>query len=291
MDENNIGLIAGWGRYPICIAQSLIQQGKKVHCIGLMGHADPILKEICTSYTHCSIGRTGHQIRFFRKHGVSRATMAGKVFKAKLFRRLGWLRVLPDLTCLRYLYKNFVTNSKDRKDDTLLGRFVAMYRDLGVELMPATDFVPELLAQKQLLTQRKQSNFEMNDIQFGWEMAKQMGGLDIGQSIVVKGRCVLAVEAIEGTDECIRRAGQLCPAGGFTVVKVAKPKQDMRFDVPTIGLGTLQTIKQAGGRVLAVEANKTILLDRTEVLEYANKHGMTILALNPQDLQEKSFAA
>ena len=140
-------------------------------------------------------------------------------------------------------------------------------------------------------TKRNTTSFELKDIQFGWHLAKQMGGLDIGQSIVVKGRCVLSVEAVEGTDECIRRAGQLCPAGGFTVVKVAKPNQDMRFDVPTIGLGTLQTIKKAGGRVLAIEADKTVLLDRPEVVKFANQNGMSIVAFeNSEMIAEKKVA-
>ena len=110
-----------------------------------------------------------------------------------------------------------------------------------------------------------------------------MGRLDIGQSVAVKGRAVLAVEAVEGTDDCIRRAGQLCPAGGFTVVKVSKPQQDMRFDVPTIGVGTIQTMKDAGGSVLAIEADRTIVLDQSELVAYANQVGITVLAMNSRD--------
>ena len=124
------------------------------------------------------------------------------------------------------------------------------------------------------------SDGQMKDIEFGWELASEMGRLDIGQSVCVKGRAVLAVEAVEGTDECIRRAGELCPSGGFTVVKVAKPQQDMRFDVPAVGLGTIETMAAAGGRVLAIEANKTILLDRDEIVLAANNHGIQIVALH-----------
>ena len=118
----------------------------------------------------------------------------------------------------------------------------------------------------------------MQDIEFGWELAKEMGRLDIGQSIAVKERTVLAVEAIEGTDRAIARAGELCRSGNFTVVKVAKPQQDMRFDVPTVGGSTIETLRQAGGRVLAIEAGKTILLDETETLALADKYGITIVA-------------
>jgi DUF1009 family protein len=126
----------------------------------------------------------------------------------------------------------------------------------------------------------------MKDIQFGWRMAKEMGRLDIGQSVAVKDQAVLAVEAVEGTDQCIRRAGSLCPAGGFTVVKVAKPRQDMRFDVPTIGRGTLETMLQSGASVLAVEAGKTILLDQADVIAYADRHKIAIVSLADGSLSD-----
>ena len=129
------------------------------------------------------------------------------------------------------------------------------------------------------LTTAAPSALQWQDIRFGWQMAKEMGRLDIGQSVAVRNQAVMAVEAVEGTDECIRRAGVLCTAGGFTVVKVAKPKQDMRFDVPTVGLRTLETLLQSGGRVLAVEAGRTILLDAPEVIDFANRHHLAIVAL------------
>ena len=122
-------------------------------------------------------------------------------------------------------------------------------------------------------------NSQKKDIEFGWQLASEMGRLDVGQSVAVKGRAVLAVEAVEGTDQCIRRAGTLCEAGGFTVVKVAKPQQDMRFDVPTIGIGTLKSLVQAGGRVLAVEADKTILVDAPEAIAFADQHRLAIVAM------------
>ncbi len=132
------------------------------------------------------------------------------------------------------------------------------------------------------LTRRGPTPAQRKDIEFGWTLAKEMGRLDVGQSVAVKDRAVLAVEAIEGTDECIRRAGAFCRAGGFTVVKVAKPQQDMRFDVPTIGVGTLEDDGRAGGRVLAVEAGRTIIVDEPEVIEFANRHRMVIVALEPE---------
>ena len=144
---------------------------------------------------------------------------------------------------------------------------------------------------KGLLTKRALTTAQQKDIQYGWELAKAMGQLDVGQSVAVKGRAVLAVEAIEGTDECIRRAGQLCSAGGFTVVKVAKPQQDLRFDMPTVGLGTIRMMHEAGAKVLAIEANMTIMLRQTEVIDLADQLGITIVSFAAADMENRSAAA
>ncbi|MCA9111709.1 MAG: LpxI family protein, partial [Planctomycetaceae bacterium] len=140
------------------------------------------------------------------------------------------------------------------------------------------------------LTSRKPSPNQWKDVRFGWSLAKEMGRLDIGQTVVVNDTAVIAIEAIEGTDECIRRAGELCRRGGFTVVKVAKPQQDMRFDVPTVGVQTIQTMHEAGARVLAIESGMTILLDEPEVLELANRFGIAIVSLNAEELHLRAVA-
>jgi DUF1009 family protein len=142
----------------------------------------------------------------------------------------------------------------------------------------ALDLCPELLVQAGTLTRRRPTAREEADIQFGWDLAREMGRLDVGQSVVVKERAVLAVEAIEGTDQAILRAGKLCPAGGFIVVKVAKPQQDMRFDVPTVGGSTIESMHQAGGRVLAIEAGRTILIDPEQTVALADRLGISIVA-------------
>ena len=150
-----------------------------------------------------------------------------------------------------------------------------MRRD-GIAFHPATDFAPELLVKPGQIAGRPPSAAQQADIEFGWDVAKQMGGLDIGQSVCVKDRAVLAVEAIEGTDACILRAGDLCKKGGFTVVKVAKPQQDMRFDVPTVGVRTLRTMVAAGANVLAIEGGRTILLDDEEFRQFAAQHKISV---------------
>jgi hypothetical protein len=143
----------------------------------------------------------------------------------------------------------------------------------------ALDYCPELLVQEGILTRRQPTAAELKDIEFGWTLAKEMGRLDVGQSVAVKERAALAIEAIEGTDRCIERAGSLCRAGGWTLVKVAKPQQDMRFDVPTIGTSTIESLHKAHARVLAIEAGKTIVVDQREVVDLANRYGLTIVAL------------
>jgi hypothetical protein len=278
-DTSPVGLLAGWGRYPIIVAEALRKQNRRLACIGIKQHTDPRLRELCDDYVELGLGKIGAGLRFFQRSGVRTAMMAGKIHKVMLFQKLYWVAHLPDWQGARILFPYFVANTKDRKDDTLLGMFVNAFADAGVKVVPATDFVPELLVKIGNLTRRRPTKNEMKDIQFGWQLAKEIGRLDIGQSVAVKGRAVLAVEAVEGTDECIRRAGELCPAGGFTVVKVAKPQQDMRFDVPTIGVGTMESLVQAGARILAVESAKTILIDESEVLEFANQQQLCIVAL------------
>ena len=224
------------------------------------------------------VAEIGGAIEFFRRHGAARATMAGKIHKTKLFAHGAWLRHLPDRTGLKTFWPHFVTRRRDNRDDSLLGAISAAFDAGGVRICPATDFAPELLAAGGILAGRPLSAGEQKDVVFGWRLAKELGRLDIGQTVVVKNRAPIALEAIEGTDECIRRAGRLCPAGGMVVVKVAKPQQDLRFDMPTIGIGTLQSLRAAGARLLVVEAGKTILVDASELADFALRSGITIVS-------------
>lgn len=286
-----IGLLAGWGRYPVLIAETLRAQGCEVYCLGVPNHADPRLAKICTDFRWCGMAKFGRACRYMRRHGVEHATMAGKIFKHLLFQPFFILRQMPDIMTSRWFIHHFFTRRKDCKDDTLLGVIVDLFGSEGIHLCPATDFAPELLVKKGLLTKRSLTQPQQLDIQIGWQVAKQMGKLDIGQSVAVKNQTVLAVEAVEGTDRCIQRAGELCRSGGFTVVKVAKPQQDMRFDVPTVGVKTLETMIAAGGKVLAIEAGRTIILDQPELVEFANRHKLAIIAIDPKEAQAAKPAA
>ncbi|HRX77528.1 MAG: UDP-2,3-diacylglucosamine diphosphatase LpxI [Planctomycetaceae bacterium] len=278
VETHCVGLIAGWGRYPIVVAEALRNQGCQVVCLGVKEHADPLLREICHAYSEIGIGKLGGAIRYFRQQQVTRATMAGKFHKTLLMQG-HWVKHLPDWRAFRTFFPHFFSMSKDRKDDTLLRAVIDAFAEDGITFVPATEFVPEILVKAGTITKRQPTRAELKDIEFGWTIAKKIGEVDIGQSVAVQGQAILAVEAIEGTDACIRRAGELCKGRSFTVVKVAKPKQDMRFDVPTIGKGTVESLVKAGAKVLAIEANKTIFLDQEEVIELANQHQLAIVAL------------
>jgi UDP-2,3-diacylglucosamine hydrolase len=275
-----IGLVAGWGRFPVLVAQSLKARGHAVYCVGLRNHADPELAAICDGFLAAGVARFATHVRYFRRHGITRATLAGKLFKDKLlFGRWGWLSLVPDWRTFRAFAPMFIWRQHDRRDDTLLSVVCHDFARDGIIMTPATDLAPQLLAQPGQLTRRAPTAAQWQDIEFGWKLAKEIGRLDIGQSVTVKGRAVIAVEALEGTDRCIRRSGELCPQGGFTVVKVAKPQQDMRFDVPTVGVLTVESMVAARASVLAIEARKTIIVDEAEVVALADKHGVAIVAL------------
>ena len=277
-DDAPIGILAGWGRYPLAVAESLKAQGRRVAVVGVRDHADPALEKLADHMTWIRLGGIGKAIRAFRAWGVRRAVMAGKIHKVTIYQPLWWVRHRPDWTGLRTFYRHFVSGREDRRDDTLLGALTDAFSAAGIQFEPATNFVPDLLATPGIIAGKPLSARQQRDVQFGWGLARQMGGLDIGQTVCVKDQAVLSIEAIEGTDACIRRAGQLCRQGGFTVVKVAKPQQDMRFDVPTIGVGTLESISAAGGSVLAVEAGRTILLDGSHFRQIAQHHRLTVFA-------------
>ncbi|MEZ6094408.1 MAG: UDP-2,3-diacylglucosamine diphosphatase LpxI [Pirellulaceae bacterium] len=288
--NKRIGLVAGWGQYPITVAERLIASGYEVYCVAVAGHADPVLEKICTGYKTFGIGRLGAQTRYLRHCGCEHATMAGKIFKTRIIGRFAWIRHTPDLTFWKYFYRQFITGTEDRNDDSMLLTVTRLFSDRGIQFLPATDFAPELLVKKGTLTRRRISDLEMKDIQFGWRLAKSMGELDVGQSVVVKGRACIAVEAIEGTDACIRRAGELCRSGKMTVVKVAKPQQDKRFDMPTIGVGTLESMRVAGANVLAIEANMTVILEEEQVIKQANDMGISIVALDASEIESFRIA-
>lgn len=282
-----IGLMAGWGRYPIYLAKTLKATGHEVYCLGVINHAAAELKDYCDVYAPVGLGKMRKAVRFFRKHGITDVAMAGKIHKKLLFEPWFLWRQLPDFLTMWTFAPHFLTRKRDSKDDSLMMTIVNGFARYGIKFLPGTDFAPELLVKRQKLTRRGPSAAQWKDICFGWDIAREMGRLDIGQSVAVKNSAILAVEAIEGTDECIRRAGSLCPAAGFTIVKISKPKQDMRFDVPTFGLLTMQTMLESGATVLAIEAGKTIFIDKQEVVDFADAHNIVIVSITEDDTRNE----
>jgi hypothetical protein len=277
-----LGLIAGQGELPKLVARNARREGRRVVVIGLRGNADPALRELADRFAWRGIARLGSWIRTLRRAGCREVVMVGRVTKAQMFavpRWLQWLQYVPDLTSIRLWY----FQSRDKRNDTLLRAVADEMGRNGLLMIDSTRYIPEAMAEEGLLTTggvrpvTDAPRRALDDAEFAWPLLKQIAGLDIGQSIAVKEREVIAVEAIEGTDKLIQRAGELCPQGGWTLVKVAKPEQDMRFDVPTIGPRTIENLHAAKAAGLVVEAGKTIILERERTLELAAKHRIAVI--------------
>jgi UDP-2,3-diacylglucosamine hydrolase len=271
-----VGLLACAGRFPVVIAEKARECGIPVVCVGAVGLADPVLKDICTEFTWLRRMSLGTVSRAFRRGGVRRWAMAGKFEKRMLMRPWRWVHLLPDWRMLRFwFFRRRLANN----DDSLLLALIDEFRADGLECVSALDLCPELLVSEGVLTRRKPTKAEERDIAFGWHLAREMGRLDVGQSVMVRDRAVLAVEAIEGTDLAILRAGDLCRNAAFVVVKIAKPEQDRRFDVPTVGTQTIETMRKAGATALAIEAGRTIVIDQPATVALAEKYGIAITSL------------
>jgi DUF1009 family protein len=277
-----VGLLAGYGRFPIYFAEKARATGVPVVCVGLRHMADPVLESLVDRFYWAGVAQLGRTIHCFKREGVRDLVMAGKVMKTVIFTPWRWLSLMPDWRLIRGWYRR----RRDNRDDTLMYWIIDEFAADGIKVGSALDLCPELLVNAGLLTRRKPTSAEEKDIRFGWLMAREMGRLDIGQSVSVKEQAVLAVEAIEGTDRSIQRAGELCRSGSFVVVKVAKPNQDMRFDVPTIGPDTIETMKKVGGRVLAIEAGRTILLDQAKTVALADRYGISIIACDAAEMEQ-----
>ncbi len=271
-----VGLLACAGNFPIAFAEKARECGIPVVCVGVTGMADPALKSLCHEFHWLRRASLGQLIRTFRRGGVDRWAMAGKFHKHTLYQPWRWFQLVPDWRMIRFY---FFRKRRANNDDSLLLGLIDEFRSHGLECVSPLDLVPELLVREGVLTRRKPTAAETRDITVGWALAREMGRLDVGQSVMIRERAVLAVEAIEGTDRAIERAGELCSRSGFVVVKVAKPGQDRRFDVPTVGKQTIETMHRAGAKVLAVEAGQTILLDEVETLALADRYGIAITAL------------
>jgi len=268
-----IGLIAGNGRFPILFAQGARENNVRVVAVGIEGETSPEIKDYVESLHWIKLAQLGKLIRCLKSEGVTRAVMAGGLTKSKMYSRFPFLKYRPDWRGISLFYKRV----KDRDDHTILSAVAEELDKDGIELESSVLFVPQLLAEKGCLTTRTPSEREMKDVEYGWKIAKEIAKLGIGQSIVVKDRVVIAVEGIEGTDETLQRGGKL-GRGGVVAIKVSKEDLDMRFDIPTVGPETVKMLKDAGVTCLAIEAGRTLVLDKDEVKHTADKAGVCIVA-------------
>lgn len=270
-----LGLIAGEGRLPFLVAGGARRAGLKVVCVGLGETADKSLADEVDVFYSVGLARPGAWIRKLRKHGVTRTIMVGRVPKPRLYTPWRIVRYLPDWRAFRIYYWRL--RSRTKLTDSLLNAVADELAAGGIVLENSTMYCREHLAAAGLMTKTKPRPSVEADIEFGWEIVKKLGELDIGQAIAVKEKEVIAVEAIEGTAAMIERAGALCRAGGWTLIKTSKPQQDTRFDVPCVGPETIRSLADNGGRCLVVEAGQTMIIDKPETVELADKLGIAVL--------------
>jgi DUF1009 family protein len=265
-----VGLIAGNGKFPFLALRGARSLGHEVTIVAIKEEAFPELEQAArdaeADLHWVSLGHLGKCIKILKAAGVSQAVMAGQVRHVKIFSG-----IVPDLTLL-----SVITRLSARNTDALISAVADVMREAGIELLDSTVFLQPLLARSGVLTDRVPDEREHEDFQFGYPMADALAALDIGQTIAVKHKAVVAVEAMEGTDEVIARAGHLA-GPGVRVIKVAKPNQDMRFDVPVIGVATIQAMRIAGASALSVDAGRTLVLDGEHVFNSANEAGIAIV--------------
>ncbi|MBN4066793.1 UDP-2,3-diacylglucosamine diphosphatase LpxI [Simkania negevensis] len=265
----SVALIAGQGTMPLSVLEGVHRAGKKVFLLALKGITDKTLEASADKTVWLSLFQLGKAVRLCHKLGVKEVVMAGRVKHTSIFSLHPWK---IDWTTLKLLYR-----LPDRRTDTLLNAIGELFAKKGIALVDSTLYVQHMIAKTGCLTQCRPSKKAWKDIEFGISIAKELGRLDIGQTVVVKERAVVALEAMEGTNACIIRGGELA-GKGCVVVKMAKPDQDMRFDVPTIGITTIEKLAHIDGAAIAVEAGKTLILDEGTV-DAADKLGIPIVSL------------
>jgi DUF1009 family protein len=278
MSEANppvLGLIAGQGRLPFLVAQGAKKAGMKVVCAALADNADPELAKYVDVFFYGAIARPGGWMRQLRRHGASETIMVGRVVKANIYTPWRIVKYLPDWRALRIWYWRL--RHRDKRNDSVLNAIADELASGGIILMDSTQYCKDHLAGEGVLTRTQPPASVWADIEFGWPMVKEVGRLDIGQALAVKEREIIAVEAIEGTAKMIERAGQLCKKGGWTLLKAAKPGQDMRFDVPCIGPDTIESLVRNKACCVVVEKDKTIIIDKPQTLELADRLGIAVV--------------
>ncbi len=263
------GLIAGNGRFPFLVLEGARAEGIEMAVAAIKEETDPTIERLSGTVEWISVGHLNKLIEFFKNQGVTHAIMAGQVKHVQIFK----LNALPDLRMARML-----TRLKRRNTDALIGAVADELESEGIRLIDSTTFLQPLMARPGVLTKRGPNKHETADIEYGLGVATELARLDLGQTIVVKNQAVVALEAMEGTDATIRRASELIRGRPLTVIKVAKPDQDMRFDVPVIGLNTIETLRECNVTALSLTADRTLIFDREETISAANQSRIAVVA-------------
>jgi hypothetical protein len=276
--SEKIGIIAGGGQLPLLFAKAASQGGLEIFAAAHEGETDNELANLVNGLQWVRLGQLGRIIKFFKQQGVDKTVMVGSITKTNIFRD-----IRPDLKGLGLWNKINV-----KQDDAILRAVAEGLAKEGIEVVASTGYLPELLFPKGVLTKKKPTMAQQDDIRFGWQMARAVGNLDIGQCVVVRNQTVLAVEAIEGTDAAIKRGGMLGKEK-TVIIKLRKPNQDFRFDLPAVGITTIDSLLEAKAAVLAVEAEHALLFDRETVVRLANKSGIVVVGVQEKKNGELSF--
>lgn len=276
-EQKVLGLIAGQGRLPFLVAEGAKKAGLKVICTGLDGNASSKLKNRVDTFYNVPLARPGSWIRKLKKHNVRDTVMVGRVAKTRIHTPWRILRYLPDWRAFRIWYWRL--RKRNIKNETLLSALADELKSGGIILQDSTKYCKDQLAEKGVITRNQPPKSVREDIEFALPIARKIADLDIGQSLAVKEREVIAVEAIEGTARLIERCGEYCKKGGWTLVKIAKSDQDMRFDVPCVGTDTIKSLAENNARALALQTGKTIIIDKEKTIESADKLGISIIGV------------
>jgi DUF1009 family protein len=269
----NFGLIAGNGKFPFLVIEGARKAGASLSVVAIREETDKHIEAVAEKLVWVGVGQLGKMISFFKRENVTKVIMAGQVKHVQIFSG-----ALPDLRMLKMLY-----NLKQRNTDSLIGAIADELAKENIELIDSTYFIQNYLAEEDVLTGRKPDETERGNIEYGLGIAGEIARLDLGQTIVVRAKACVAIEAMEGTDAVIKRAGELAK-GKLTVVKVAKPAQDMRFDVPVVGVTTVDAMIQAGATCLCLTARRTLMFDKSEMISLANQNKISIVAVNPKQI-------
>ncbi|HEY0007204.1 MAG TPA: UDP-2,3-diacylglucosamine diphosphatase LpxI [Tepidisphaeraceae bacterium] len=269
-----LGIIAGEGIFPILVARGARRAGMRVVAVALSGSAWPELRQEVDIFQPVGVTRLGQWLRVLRRHKCDEAIMVGRVRKAALYSKWALIKYIPDLRTLRLFLGRI---RRDKRDQTLLQSIANTLADEGFPLSDSTKYCPEQLTTPGVMTRRQPTAAQWQDIRFGYDLCTTLSRMQIGQAIAIADQNVVAVEALEGTDRMIERAGELCRKGGWTLIKVSNTHADMRFDVPTVGVTTIEKLREGRAGCLVLTPGTTILLEKPKVLELADKYGIAVI--------------